>query len=68
MGDILIHIMEQNRWLTPTPLSNMFKRFPPPSEEGANEEEKDEEEEKALIVPLDYEQVFRLDRHQRRVW
>ncbi|KAK5835937.1 hypothetical protein PVK06_011660 [Gossypium arboreum] len=58
MGDILIHIVKQNGWPTPTPLLNIFKQFPPPGKEGTNDDNDDEEEEETLIVPLDYERVL----------
>ncbi|PPD89893.1 hypothetical protein GOBAR_DD13170 [Gossypium barbadense] len=61
MGDIMIHIAEQNGWPRPVPLLDMFEMFPPPSEEGANDDQDDKEEEETPIMPPNYERVFQLD-------
>ncbi|KAH1091598.1 hypothetical protein J1N35_018855 [Gossypium stocksii] len=61
MKGILVRIEEYNRWSTPTPLSNMFKRFPSPGKEGVSDDDEDDEDEETPIAPLDYEQIFHPD-------
>lgn len=54
MGDILICIVKQYGWPTPTTLPEMFERFPPPGEEGDNGDDNGEEED-TLKAPPNYE-------------
>ncbi|KAH1055804.1 hypothetical protein J1N35_033869 [Gossypium stocksii] len=72
MGDILICLVQQNGWLTPTPLLDMFIRFPPldkkddndgredDDDDGNDDDDDDEEkkEEEIPITPLNYARVF----------
>lgn len=53
MGDILIHIAEQNGWPTLAPLLYMFESFPPLGKEGT-----DDDDDETLIAPSDYKRVF----------
>ncbi|PPE01576.1 hypothetical protein GOBAR_DD01407 [Gossypium barbadense] len=62
MEDILVCITKYNGWPTPTPLSDMFERFPPSGKEGVGDDDKDNEEEETPIAALDYEQIFHPDR------
>ncbi|KAK5826086.1 hypothetical protein PVK06_020995 [Gossypium arboreum] len=67
IGDILICLEQQNGWSTPTPLPDMFVRFPPLGKKDGNDggeddyDDSDDEEEETPIAPLDYERVFRLE-------
>ncbi|KAH1082583.1 hypothetical protein J1N35_022344 [Gossypium stocksii] len=60
----------KNGWRRPTPLPDMFERFPPLGEEGMDDDDgKDEDdgEEDIAIAPPNYQQVFRSDRLSTRI-
>ncbi|KAG4128895.1 hypothetical protein ERO13_D09G046700v2 [Gossypium hirsutum] len=68
MEDILVCITKYNGWPTPTPLSDMFERFPPSGKEGVVMMTRIMRRRRPLSLHRTMSKYFTQIVHRRRAW